>query len=46
MNYGKPGMASIYLELKSVFDMPIPGNADCRLPWRKSLSMLENSKRL
>ena len=25
--YGKPGMASIYLELKSAFDTPIPANS-------------------
>ena len=27
-NYGKPGVASIYLELKSAFDMPIPAESD------------------
>ena len=33
--YGKPGMASIYLELKLVFDTPIPANADPSLALEK-----------
>ena len=33
--YGKPGMASIYLELKSAFDTPIPANADPSLALEK-----------
>ena len=36
--YGNPGMASIYLELKSVFDMPIPANSDPTLTLEKITS--------
>ena len=36
--YGKPGMASIYLELKSAFDMPIPANSDPSLALEKITS--------
>ena len=37
-NYGKPGMASIYLELKAVFDTPIPANSDPSLALEKITS--------
>ena len=36
--YGKPGMASIYLELKVVLDTPIPANADLSLALEKITS--------
>src|ERR1700743_3078789 len=36
--YGKPGMASIYLELKSAFDTPIPAYADPALALEKITS--------
>ena len=36
--YGKPGMASIYLELKSAFDTPIPANSDPSLALEKITS--------
>ena len=37
-NYGKPGMASIYLELKSAFNTPIPANSDPSLTLEKITS--------
>ena len=37
-NYSKPGMASIYLELKAAFDMPIPANSDPSLALEKITS--------
>ena len=37
-NYGKPGMASIYLELKSAFDTPIPANSGPSLALEKITS--------
>ena len=36
--YGKPGMASIYLELKLAFDTPIPANSDPSLALEKTTS--------
>ena len=36
--YGKPGMASIYLELKLAFDTPIPANSDPSLALEKITS--------
>ena len=36
--YSKPGMASIYLELKLAFDTPIPANADPSLTLEKITS--------
>ena len=36
--YGKPGMASIYLELQSVFDTPIPANFNPSLALEKITS--------
>ena len=36
--YGKPGMVSIYLELKSVLDTPIPANSDPSLTLEKITS--------
>ena len=36
--YGKPGIASIYLELKVAFNMPIPTNADPSLALEKITS--------
>ena len=37
-NYGHPGLASYYLELKAAFDMPIPANADPSLALEKITS--------
>ena len=37
-NYGKPGMAPIYLDLKSAFDTPIPANSDPLLALEKITS--------
>ena len=37
-NYGQPGMASIYLELKAAFDTPIPANSDLSLTLEKITS--------
>ena len=37
-NYGKPGMASIYLELKSAFNTPISANSDPSLALEKITS--------
>ena len=36
--HGKPGMISIYLELKSALDMPIPSNSDPSLALEKITS--------
>ena len=38
IKYGKPGMASIYLELKLAFDTPIPANSDPSLALEKITS--------
>ena len=39
--YGHPGFASIYLELKAVFDTPIPANSDPSLAIEKITSHFE-----
>ena len=38
VSYGKPGMASIYLELKAAFNTPIPENSDPLLALEKITS--------